>query len=247
MKKTLLSLVMAFAILPLAFGQTRELQIWRDGSIVQSFTVAGIDSITISSDTTIDGHDYVDLGLPSGTLWATCNVGATNPEDYGDYYAWGETTTKSDYSESTYTYSGNPTELPTSADVAYVTWGSNWRMPSLAQFQELSSYTTTTWTTLNGFYGWLITSKLNGTSIFLPAAWYRRGSSLNDGVRAATTGRARSARAIRATPTSCTSIRAISSRPATTASPASRFALCASQNKPPPGLPHNGEEYHIKI
>ena len=172
---------MAFAILPLAFGQTRELQIWRDGSIVQSFTVAGIDSITISSDTTIDGHDYVDLGLPSGTLWATCNVGATNPEDYGDYYAWGETTTKSDYSESTYTYSGNPTELPTSADVAYVTWGSNWRMPSLAQFQELSSYTTTTWTTLNGFYGWLITSKLNGNSIFLPAAGYRRGSSLYDG------------------------------------------------------------------
>ena len=138
------------------------------------------DAIIIDLSGSIDGHDYVDLGLPSGTLWATCNVGATSPEGYGNYYAWGETTTKSTYSSGTYTYSGYPTELPTSADVAYVTWGSNWRMPSLAQFQELinSSYTTTTWTTLNGFYGRLITSKLNGNSIFLPAAGYGYDSSL---------------------------------------------------------------------
>ena len=139
-------------------------------------------TVTVWTDRSgsIDGHDYVDLGLPSGTLWATCNVGATSPEGYGNYYAWGETKTKSDYSSSTYTYSSNPTELPTSVDAAYVNWGSNWRMPSLAQFQELinSSYTTTTWTTLNGYYGRRITSKLNGNSIFLPAAGYRNGSSL---------------------------------------------------------------------
>lgn len=133
--------------------------------------------------TVTDSHEYVDLGLPSGTLWATCNVGATSPEGYGNYYAWGETTTKSTYSSSTYTYSSNPTELPTSRDVAYQNWGSNWRMPSLAQFQELinSSYTTTTWTTQNGVYGRKITSKSNGNSIFLPAAGYRSGSSLNGG------------------------------------------------------------------
>ena len=128
----------------------------------------------------LGGHDYVDLGLPSGTLWGTCNVGATSPEGYGNYYAWGETKTKSDYSSDNYTYSSNPSELPTSADVAYVNWGSGWRMPSLAQFEELinSSYTTTTWTTLNGVNGRKITSKTNGNSIFLPAAGYRYGSLL---------------------------------------------------------------------
>ncbi len=150
-----------------------------------TITATAQDGSGVSATCTVtvanpDTHEYVDLGLPSGTLWATCNIGADNPEDYGDYFAWGETTAKSTYSEDTYTYSGNPTELPTSADVAYVTWGSNWRMPSLAQFLELinSSYTTTTWTTLNGFYGRLITSKLNGNSIFLPAAGYRNDSSL---------------------------------------------------------------------
>ena len=130
-----------------------------------------------------NGHSYIDLGLPSGTLWATCNVGANFPEEYGLYFAWGETTTKSTYSSSTYTYSSNPSELPTSVDAAYVNWGSGWRMPSLAQFQELinSSYTTTEWTTLNGVYGSKITSKTNGNSVFLPAAGYRVGSSLNHG------------------------------------------------------------------
>ena len=132
------------------------------------------DAIDIDNSGSIDGRDYVDLGLPSGTLWATCNVGATTPEGYGNYYAWGETTTKSTYDsyrEDNYTYSDNPTELPTSADAAYVNWGSGWCMPSLIQFKELinSSYTTNEWTTLNGVNGYKITSKSNGNSIFLPA------------------------------------------------------------------------------
>lgn len=146
-----------------------------------------------------DGHEYVDLGLPSGTLWATCNIGASSPEDYGDYFAWGETTTKSTYNWSTYKYCNgsnttmtkyctnsscgtvdNKTELDLSDDAAYVNWGSQWRMPSKAQFTELinSSYTTTTWTTQNGKYGRKITSKSNGNSIFLPAAGCRGGTSL---------------------------------------------------------------------
>ena len=145
-----------------------------------------------------DGHEYVDLGLPSGTLWATCNIGASSPEDYGDYFAWGETTTKSTYNWSTYKYCNgsnttmtkyctnsscgtvdNKTELDLSDDAAYVNWGSQWRMPSKAQFTELinSSYTTTTWTTQNGKYGRKITSKSNGNSMFLPAAGCRYDAS----------------------------------------------------------------------
>ena len=148
---------------------------------------------------------YADLGLPSGTLWATCNIGATSPEDYGDYFAWGETEPydengKTTFNESTYKWCNgssstltkyntsssdgtvdNKTELDLEDDAAYVNWGSSWRMPSKAQFDELinSSYTTTEWTSVNGVNGRLITSKTNGNSIFLPAAGYRDGTSLN--------------------------------------------------------------------
>lgn len=145
---------------------------------------------------TIDGHAYVDLGLPSGTLWATCNVGASKPEGYGNYYAWGETATKAVYDRVTYKWTSSsssiiPTkytgsssaELRPADDAAYVNWGKNWRMPSKAQFDELinSSYTTTTWTSINGIYGRKITSKMPGfvgNYIFLPAAGLRVGSSL---------------------------------------------------------------------
>ncbi|MBQ9559034.1 MAG: Ig-like domain-containing protein, partial [Bacteroidaceae bacterium] len=152
-----------------------------------------------------NGHEYVDLGLPSGTLWATCNIGATNPENYGDYFAWGETSGyksgKTNFAWSTYKYCNgsektltkynnsssygtvdNKTELELADDAAYVNWGGNWRMPSLDQIEELinSSYTTTTWTTQNGVYGRKITSKSNGNSIFLPAAGFRDDTSLGD-------------------------------------------------------------------
>ena len=152
---------------------------------------------------TVTPYMHVDLGLPSGTLWASYNIGASKPEDYGDYFAWGETTGKADYSWSTYTYSNeasrltkyctdkyyglngfvdNLTELELSDDAAYVNWGSQWRMPSREQFDELinSEYTTTEWTTLNGVDGLLITSKTNSNSIFLPAAGGRYGTSSND-------------------------------------------------------------------
>ncbi len=146
-----------------------------------------------------DTHEYVDLGLPSGTLWATCNVGASSPEEYGDYFAWGETQPKTSYSWSTYKYCkgtddtmtkycnnssygtvDNKTELEAMDDAATVNWGSNWQMPSFEQLEELinSSYTTTTWTTLNGKNGRKITSKSNGNSIFLPAAGVRDDTSL---------------------------------------------------------------------
>ena len=203
-KKISLFLVMALTAILSAFSQTRELQIWRDGSLLQSFAVADIDSVTIGySD---DIHEFVDLGLPSGTLWATMNVGASKPEDYGSYFAWGETEPydengKTDFNWSTYKWCNgssdtqtkyntsssygtvdNKTELDLEDDAAYVNWGKQWRMPSQEQFEELinSDYTTTEWTTVNGVKGRLITSRTNENSIFLPAAGYRYDTSLYD-------------------------------------------------------------------
>ena len=142
-------------------------------------------------------HEWVDLGLPSGTLWATCNVGARNPEDYGDYFAWGETEPKDVYDWSTYkwcngsynislwkycTYSSygtvdNKRELDPVDDAAYVNRGSSWRMPTYEQFIELKAKCTWTWTTQSGVNGCLVTGS-NGNSLFLPAAGYRDDSSL---------------------------------------------------------------------
>ena len=145
-----------------------------------------------------DGHEWVDLELPSSTLWATCNVGANSPEEYGDYFAWGETQPKENYNSYTYKYYSdtpptkygytptkyctdgeygrvdNRNELEPEDDAATVNWGNSWQMPSLDQFEELFSdeNTTITWTTLNGVSGRKIKSKKNGNSIFLPDAGY---------------------------------------------------------------------------
>ena len=128
---------------------------------------------------TINGHDYVDLGL--SVKWATCNIGADSPEGYGDYYAWGETSTKNTYTEkNSVTYkkkkygdiSGNP-----SCDVARAKWGGSWRMPTKAEFEELLNKCTWTWTTQGGHNGYKVTGS-NGNSIFLPAAGFCDGSSL---------------------------------------------------------------------
>lgn len=146
---------------------------------------------------TASGHPYVDLGLPSGTLWATTNIGAANPWDYGDYFVWGETTTKSTYAWSTLKYCedntgdkfskyntqskygsvDNKTTLERSDDAAAANWGSDWCMPTQAQFQELKDKCTWTWTTKNGKKGYEVKGK-NGNSIFLPAAGYRNGTDL---------------------------------------------------------------------
>ena len=160
-----------------------------DRSLVANFTAIGND------------HAYVDLGLPSGLLWATCNVGASSPEDYGDYFAWGETQPKDIYNWSTYQYcngdyntltkycnnssygyngfTDNLTTLEPMDDAATANWGSNWRMPTKAECQELYNNTTVTWTTQNGVNGRLFTAS-NGNSLFLPAAGYRLHSSLYD-------------------------------------------------------------------
>ncbi len=142
---------------------------------------------------------FVDLDLPSGTLWADRNVGAASPEDYGDYFAWGETTAKSNYDWSTLKYCednkgnkfskyntqskygsvDNKTTLEKTDDAATANWGSNWWMPTLQQFQELKDNCTWTWTTRNGKNGYEVKGK-NGNSLFLPAAGYRYGTDRLD-------------------------------------------------------------------
>ena len=147
----------------------------------------------------LNGFKWVDLGLPSGIKWATCNIGASSPTDYGNYYAWGETTTKNIYDRNTYTYTGTPTILPADMDAATANWGSGWRMPTLAEMQELLDNCTYTWVTMDDVNGWLFTGP-NSYSIFLPAAGYRSGNDIhyNNGcywsssISSITTGLARS-------------------------------------------------------
>ncbi len=128
---------------------------------------------------TINGHGYVDLGL--SVKWATCNIGATTPSDYGDYYAWGETRTKSSYtSDNSVTYGKNMGSIAgiPQYDAARANWGGSWRLPTKDEIDELVSKCTKEWTTLNGRKGYKVTGP-NGNSIFLPAAGWRFGTSRN--------------------------------------------------------------------
>ena len=118
----------------------------------------------------------VDLGL--SVKWASCNVGANNPEDYGEYFAWGEIDPKKIYTSATYTYHDNPITLPYYSDAAYANFGGCWRMPTYAEITELRNSCTWTWTSQNGVNGYEVTSKINGNSIFLPLAGARYGSWL---------------------------------------------------------------------
>ena len=141
------------------------------------------------------GHAFVDLGLPSGTLWATCNVGAESPEEYGDYFAWGEIWPKENYSWKTYElYAGGDTinrtikfsrynfsdsyVLDLNDDAAQANWGGIWRMPTLEEVEEIYYNCTWRWTKRGVQHGVTVTSKKNGKSIFLPAAGYYQATTL---------------------------------------------------------------------
>ena len=154
-------------------------------------------------------HAYVDLGLPSGLLWATCNVGADAPEEHGASFAWGETRSKSEFSWKNYKYCKAPSLLSKKAkltkycswsDIAYKktdmltvlqkvddaaadNWGDGWRMPTKMEWKELVDNTVQEWTTVNGKMGFRFMAP-NGNSIFLPSTKHGRGfywsSSLAD-------------------------------------------------------------------
>ena len=123
----------------------------------------------------INGHEFVDLGLR--TKWATCNVGANEPHEYGNYYAWGETTTKNSYTEANSKTLGKSVSDMNcddiggyeSYDAATANWGKGCRMPSRLDMKELEERCTWTWTTENDVNGFKVTGP-NGNSIFLPAA-----------------------------------------------------------------------------
>lgn len=127
-----------------------------------------------------EGHGYVDLGL--SVKWATCNVGATSPEEYGDYFAWGETSPKEKYTEeNSLTYGIQMSDISGNAqyDAATANWGGDWRMPTDYELNELITKCTWEWINTNDFKGYSVIGP-NGNSIILPAAGCRYGSSLND-------------------------------------------------------------------
>lgn len=148
-------------------------------SFVMFLFVCASDTLEVTS--MINGHEYVDLGLPSGIKWATCNIGASSPSDYGDYFAWGEITTKDTYTkENSKTWekelgeiSGNP-----EYDAARANWGGSWRLPTDTECKELLNKCTWTWMSQGDHNGYKVTGP-NGNSIFLPAAGCRLGSSLS--------------------------------------------------------------------
>lgn len=151
------------------------------------FDDSGANSGSNNSGNGVVSPEAIDLGLPSGIKWASFNVGATRPEEYGGFYAWGETEEKEDYSWETYKWcngsydtmtkycasspygiADDKTILDLEDDVAHVKWGSNWRMPTTEQQKELLDECTWEWTALNNVNGYKVTGP-NGNSIFLPA------------------------------------------------------------------------------
>lgn len=180
-----------------------------DETFIATSDVNGDGLVTAADVTTLyniilgnepESHEWVDLGLPSGTLWATMNIGASSPEECGDHFAWGETTPKNVYDWTTYAWSKGSastltkycenssfgfngfvdykTELDPEDDAAAANWGGEWRMPSVEQVQELVENCSGQWTTLNGVYGRLFTGS-NGATLFLPVTGERYGSELN--------------------------------------------------------------------
>lgn len=166
-------------------GNTNEKEGWAEiaRQLALLKAAAGIGGFT-------DKVEYVDLGLPSGNLWAKCNLGASSPEAYGDYYAWGEVEPKQEYTKSNHKWykEGAPSQgftkynnedgkltLEDEDDAVIQKLGNGWRTPTLADFRELTNqkYTTIEKTTLNGVAGYQITSKKNKKSIFIPCAGFK--------------------------------------------------------------------------
>ena len=184
------SLLLSVAGVQTAFAQKVKINLAEGKTLI--YRVSRIESIEFLDLGEMGEHEWVDLGLPSGTLWATTNVGAENPEDSGYLIAWGETEPKETYSWATYQYydaatglltkynsSDGLTELQPEDDAATENWGSGWKTPTKEQFEELISYTNNQTTTINGQEVRRFTSKVGGytdQSIIIPI----RGESGGD-------------------------------------------------------------------
>ena len=181
--------------------QEKTVQIAENQESMLDFTLSKEMSKSVSQSkptfASNGGHEYVDLGL--SVKWATCNVGANKPEEYGDYFAWGETKPKNIYNWSTYKWCNgscetltkycnekkyghkrfvdNKTTIDIADDVAHINWGGNWRMPTDDELNELRTECTWVWCIQNMVQGYKVTSKSNGNSIFLPAADCQVGTS----------------------------------------------------------------------
>jgi hypothetical protein len=205
MKKifTLICVVVMAAQSSMISAQTATMKVWKDGVVTAKYATADVDSVTFDSDVenpedgiyVIKGHRFVDLGLPSGLLWAETNIGAESAADDGDYFAWGETEVQSDnaYTWDSYSFTFSLTEynktdqkvtLDSDDDVATAKWGSHCYMPSADDFVELLSNCTWTWaskTTSSNekINGYQVKSKANDKSIFIPASGGRYNGKLN--------------------------------------------------------------------
>lgn len=165
------SLLLSVAGVQTAFAQKVKINLVTGKTI--KYKVSQIESIEFEEALPIGEHEWVDLGLPSGTLWATCNIGAENPEDSGYLIAWGETDPKATHSWETYRYYENGvvtkynasdglTELEPEDDAATENWGDDWKTPTKDQFDELISCTTNQSITVNGQGVRCFTSKMEG-------------------------------------------------------------------------------------
>lgn len=188
MKKFYVLLCIVFSLLSTLTtkAQNEYLVIKRTDGTELKYTISSIDKVYFSQENTpsVTTGQAVDLGL--SVKWASYNIGATKPEEYGGYYAWGETEEKTNYTNTTYQYYDPNTTIymnigsnisGTEYDVAHVKWGGNWKMPTLDQIKELINSCTWKWTVYNGVNGCTVTGP-NGNSIFLPAAGYRDGTDL---------------------------------------------------------------------
>ena len=196
MKKTIflfLLMVLSFPFCASADNYVRG-DVDHDGNVGIA-DVAGLIDYLLMGTWNEDNHEYVDLGLPSGTLWATMNIGAFAPYDYGDYFAWGEIGPKPSYAWATYKWCNgssdsltkyctdsdygtidNKAELEPEDDAAYVNWGPSWRTPTIDQMQELIDNCTWEKTTIHGVWCQVITGP-NGNTMYLPVAGYRNDAA----------------------------------------------------------------------
>ncbi|MEE1063385.1 MAG: hypothetical protein UH071_06925 [Paludibacteraceae bacterium] len=203
MKKIILSIIAAMAICCVSYAATYMRVKKNDGTFTK-FNTENVKAVTVEETATVSGkigdYSYVDLGLPSGLKWATCNVGASKPTEAGDLFAWGEVTTKDVYDYDNYKWVNADEEkmtkyclkdqygnvdnlevLDSSDDAAKANWGGTWRMPTYENMTELVAGCTWVWTddfNGSGVAGRIGTSKTNGNEIFLPATGYYWTSSL---------------------------------------------------------------------